>query len=412
MRRIIIDSQSNRLLCGSALEQQYDQRGGLCQVGAGHLVLTRRAVDEAYLRYWRGLGFSLPELVAVGEAGGAATLSDAVLASPGAQAAVARAAQGGDARLEFFCIEEPELRLARELGVPAYCSFDISLPLAGKIAFKQLCGELGLPTVPWVNGATGEAFLDKGRRMLAEGGEVLVKADRGMGGVGCGGMARVATDAELERAVARLVALDMPLFLERVVHPLGKEFSVHWEMGFDGGLERVVFFDTLAENSSYKGAAFPMQGGDVQVAEARGTLERVLAPWLAAHGARGFYCCDIVVDGDGRLYWNDFNPRKGASIYVHDMVERLSRHRFGGRPLAFWHEGLHLDGAGGMGGLGVADVLAALGDLAVPGGDSLVVLTNPGVVPFGRVDLTGVSAHSREAAREAFHQARARLLSS
>ena len=407
MRRIIIDSQSNRLLCGSALEQQYDQRGGLCQVGAGHLVLTRRAVDDAYLRYWRGLGFSLPEIVAVDEGGGADTLSDAVLQSPEALDAVARVARGGDARLEFFCIEEPEHRLARELGVPAYCSFDISLPLAGKIAFKQLCGELGLPTVPWVDGATGEAFLDKGRRMLAEGGQVLVKADRGMGGVGCGGMARVGTAGELERAVARLMALGMPLFLERVVHPLRKEFSIHWEMGFDGDLRRVAFFDTLAENSSYKGAAHPMRGSDAMMAEARRTLERVLAPWLAAHGARGFYCCDIVVDEKGRLYWNDFNPRKGASIYVHDMVERLSRHQCGGRPLAFWHEGLHLDAGDAP---CLADILERLGGLAVPD-ESFVVLTNPGVVPYGRVDLTGVSVRSRESARDAFLLARGRLLS-
>jgi len=64
--RIIVDSQSNRLFKGIRIEQNYDQKGVLCQVGKDHLVITTEPINNEYLKYWKDLGFSLPNLITSG----------------------------------------------------------------------------------------------------------------------------------------------------------------------------------------------------------------------------------------------------------------------------------------------------------------------------------------------------------
>ena len=67
MKRIIIDSQSSRLFVGVEVEQNYDQRGGLCEVGEGHLIITINPIDQSYLNYWSDtLGFTLPTFLVAG----------------------------------------------------------------------------------------------------------------------------------------------------------------------------------------------------------------------------------------------------------------------------------------------------------------------------------------------------------
>lgn len=404
MQRIIIDSQSNGLLRGSALEQRYDQRGGLCQVGAGHLVLTTDPVDQAFLDYWQGLGFSLPRLLAVGPFDPGRTLSELVLANPAACEAIRAAARSGPARLEFFCIEEPERALARGLGVPAYCNFDLSRAYASKLAFKGLCAELGLPTAPWFHHPDPEALLRQGAALMARGQRVLVKTETGMGGVGCGGMATPADSQALALAVRDLAGRDGALFLETRIEPLRAELSAHWEITANGQVADVSVFDSISVNDSYRGTAHPASRDPALAEAARRTVLDTLGPHLARHGALGFYCCDILADTSGTLHWNDFNPRKGASLYVRDMVRRLRAARLGGQPVHYWHEGLRLRQP-----LAVAQVLERLRGLLDPGPGPFLVLSNPGITPFARTDLTAICTSSRAQARALLDAARTRL---
>ncbi len=406
MKRIIIDSQSNVLLRHLEREQRYDQRGGLCQVGDGHLVLTTDPVDPDFLAYWRGLGLSLPTLVAVGPYRPGKTLSELVLDCGPARRAIAALAADGPTRLEFYCIEQAERDLAEALGVPAYCGFDVSMTYAGKLAFKALCADLGLATMDWFHAPDRAAMLARGREMLAAGLRPLLKTESGMGGVSCGGMAAPRDAAELQAALDALWDVDGKLFLERRLDPLRAEFSVHWELRADGAVAEVTVFDSITKDDSYRGTAHPALAEPELAAAAEDTVRRCLAPRLAELGGLGFFCCDVLVGPDGTLYWNDFNPRKGASVYVRDMARRLGAARLGVAEPCFWHEGLRLGGAAG---LTVADVLRRLDGMTEPGPGPFVVLTNPGVVPHGRVDLTGISATSREEARAAFLQARERL---
>lgn len=404
MQRIIIDSQSNGLLRGSALEQRYDQRGGLCQVGAGHLVLTTDPVDQDFLDYWRGLGFSLPRLVSAGPFHPGRTLSELVLASPRAREAIGETAAAGPARLEFFCIEEPERALAQALGVPAYCHFGLARTYASKLAFKALCAELGLPTAPWFHHPDPAALVRQGAALMAGGRRVLLKTETGMGGVGCGGMAAPADVHALERAVRSLAGRHGALFLETRLEPLRAELSVHWEITASGEVVDVCVFDSINIDNSYRGTLHPAENDRALAEAARRTVLEVLGPHLAARGGIGFYCCDILADQDGTLHWNDFNPRKGASVYVRDMVRRLRAARLDDRPVHYWHEGLRLRRA-----LPVGRVLELLRGLLDPGPEPFLVLSNPGITAFARADLTAISCASRAQARSLLDAARVRL---
>lgn len=405
--RIIIDTQSNALLRGSPVEQRYDQRGGLCQVGAGHLVLTTDPVDSDYLDYWRGLGLTLPRLLAVGPAEEGRTLSELVRENAGARAAIREAARAGDARLEFYCLEETERDLARVLDLPAYCSFDISLTYASKLAFKDLCAELGLDTVPWFHHPDQAALVAEGTRRLAAGRPVLVKAEYGMGGIGCGGLALPRTARELERAVWRMGGLGGGrLFLEELLSPLARELSVHWECTGTGEVRDVAVFEPLSRNCTYMGTTFPVDPEDPLAAAAARAVRERFGPGMVARGALGFYCCDVLAAADGTLYWNDFNPRKGASIYVRDMARRVAGARLDGAEPFAWHEGVYLAGGAGV---SAGEALARLNGLLEPDPEGFAVVTNPGVIPYGRVDITGLSTVSRDRARAAFAAAKARL---
>ena len=61
MKRIILDTQSNRHFRGVPLEQMYDQRGGPCQLDDTGIVITTEPIDPEWLEYWQGLGFTLPQ---------------------------------------------------------------------------------------------------------------------------------------------------------------------------------------------------------------------------------------------------------------------------------------------------------------------------------------------------------------
>ncbi|NQU77255.1 hypothetical protein HQ544_01005 [Candidatus Falkowbacteria bacterium] len=401
MIRIIVDSQSNRLFRGVELEQNYDQRGGLCQVGEGDIVITTNPINPGYLDYWQGLGFSIPRLFTVGPFDPRYTLSELILRNEAVLGEISALTRSDLARLEFFCIGDAERRLALETGIQPYCNFEVSIPLSHKLAFKELCRDIGLPTAPWVvckgvSDLSGEVMT-----FLGQGLEVLVKVDDGTGGVSCGGMVKVGDSADLTAAVPVVRGFGERFLVEELIHKVA-EVSIHWEIDNRGNIRIIDLFNQLSRNFSYAGTSSPAdlscQIRDLIVSQ----LTETLGPFLVQNEALGFFCCDIIIDSSGGIHWVDFNPRKGAIIYIHDMAQRLSGIHFGGTSKYFWHEHCRFSEGGSF-----EYVRSKLSGLLTPSeSNPFVVVTNPGVIQFGYLDITGISHKSKEEARDALGRAR------
>lgn len=406
MIRVVVDTQSNRLFRGSRMEQNYDQRGGLCQVGDGNIVITTNPIDPNYLDYWCELGFTLPNLMVAGPYDSRYTLSDLIVLNGSVQDELESILDGRDARLEFFCIEETERLLTKVLGIKPYCSFDVSIALSRKYAFKLLCEEIGLPTPLW-DRCEKDDFQKKAKHFLAQYGSFLVKSNDGTGGVVCRGMGKVENLQDIEDLISSLDMLGNCLVLEKIVQGKRYEASLHWEIDESSELRVIGIFGQLSDNFGYSGSYSPIALEAETHRLIINQLIDILSPALMKRGALGFFCCDLIIDDDNNVFWIDLNPRKGAIIYTYSMVERLSNIHFGGSNLIFFHQHCPI----GSTGCSFEEVRSKVSDLLVPSREPFVVITNPGVIEFGYVDITGISLYSVEEARSIFEIAKSRLLS-
>ena len=394
MIRIIVDTQSNQLFRGIEMEQEYDQRGGLCQVGAGHIVVTTNPIDQEYLEYWQELGFSLPTLLVAGPFDPRYTLSELIISKPALQKEILSLVKGRPARLEFFYIEESEKKLAEVLGIPPYCNFKVSIPLSRKVAFKQVCQQISLPTPSWKICHTKKALLEKGRSFLDKGKRVLIKTNTGTGGLACGGMEKAESIRELEETVSSIDLEKGPFVIEELIEEKMADVAIHWEITPDRHLHIIGLFNQFSTNFSYQGSSFPVQIPFPLQELIKKQLKEKLFPYLLERKALGYFCCDIVIDKEGNPYWVDFNPRKGAILYVYDMTRRLSNIRFGGKKVYFWHEHCKFPGKE-KNKTSFRFIKTLLSDFLTPH-PPFVVITNPGIIRFGYVDITDISLNSIE----------------
>ena len=407
LKRIIIDTQSNALFRGSAVEQNYDQRGGLCQVGEGHAVVTTHPVHADYLRYWELLGFSIPHLVVAGPYSPRHTLSELIINNTEAQKEIIAFAGRDAARLEFFYIEKSEQTLSETLGIPAYCNFDLSLSLSKKLAFKDLCRQLDIPTPDWCYHPEKDHLIESSRKWLASGDSLMIKANDGTGGKACGSMLRIDTPLELSRAAAMIRGSSRQYFTEAMIKEAAAVVSLHWEIDIERKVVPIGLFEHVTRDDSQVGNSHPTILDDRVTAGLWSVLQHRLGPYLLQQGAIGFFQCDIIVDRQGNPYWIDFNPRKGAGIYVWDMVGRLSAKRLNGASCYFSNEHVTFSRSGQK--FTFTTLFRTLEDILEPGQSPFVVITNPGVLEFGCIDITGISVQSRQAAEEILKAARARL---
>lgn len=408
MKRVILDTQSNRHFKGVELEQSYDQRGGICQAGAGDIVVTTDLIDQHFLRYWSGLGFELPEFLVAGPFDPACTLSQLVLRNPDLQRQITSRLNDGPARLEFFCIEESERQVTKALGIAPYCNFDVSIPLSRKPNFKRFFDEIGLRTPPWFACQSREDLVRYGTSLLGAGKTFLLKSEDGTGGIACGGMRHIEDAEQLCFATERELSLGTEFVVEEVV-PRLTEVAIHWEMMTEGNVHPIGIFEQLSSNFGYAGAVWPTQSITEQTRQCiMSEAEGKFWPALLTLGAVGFFCCDIVVDKEGLPYWIDFNPRKGAILYVHDMVRRLSLKYAGGKQGFFKHEHLRLPERANP--YSFSELRALLGDLLQPHYSGFAVVSNPGVIAHGYCDITGISWVSAESAEARFSKAKRRVL--
>ena len=398
IKRVIIETQSNRLFVGSRAEQAYDQRGGLCEVGAGHVVVTTEPYDPDYLDYWKRAGFSLPTLIAAGPFDPACVITDLIARNPVTQSEILQSVNGSPARIEPFWVEKGDLALSETLGIPTYSNIAVCAELACRFSFKQMCERLELPTAPWVGGHTVEEIIDKCRWFSFSAEPVLAKAANCTGGIELGTMLRFSNFADMSAHEETLRGLQFPLVIEHIL-PDVSEVGVHWEISETGEAHFIGIFDQLSRNFSYAGAAFPSIISDMARDRILEDLRERFMPELVRRQAKGFFCCDVLINSSEDIFWTDFNPRKGAILYIFHMVERLAREVFGldSSPWQVSHAHTRLPKMG----LGFAQVQEVLAPLLNPSkSEPFIVLTNPGPIPFGGIDITGLSPSSREEASD------------
>lgn len=406
MRRIILDTQSNSRFIGVLLEQMYDQRGGLCQLDENGVLVTTELINPDFLNYWRGLGLTLPQLFIAGPFDPSCTLSQLILRNTELQQQIRASVNGDPSRLEFFWIEESERHVAEALGIPAYCNFDVAISLSRKPAFKRFFNKIGLRTPSWFSCHNTQDLATHGK-VLLQSGSFLVKAQDGTGGIACGAMECIENEAELATFISKQHNFGDEFVAEEVMDKMA-EVSLHWEMLDDGHVRIINIFEQLSSGFSYAGAVWPPRGiSEATRAQICHEAETILLPALQKLGALGFFCCDILVDKSGVPWWFDLNPRKGAIIYVHDMVRRLSEHHVGQNHGYFRHEHLRLPECAD--GWSFGKIQHILADLLIPGDPAFSVVSNPGVISHGYCDITGISWVSAEAAEKCLEEAKQRL---
>lgn len=390
------------------MDQNYDQRGGLCQACERDIVVTANPIDPDYISYWKEIGLGIPHLISINSSMGdpECTLSESIINNKEVQQEIKQLA-GPDARIEFCYIEETESHLSRILGLPVYCNFDISIPLSRKLPFKNLCRAISLTTPESYFSTEREELLHEGKKLLKTWSSILIKANCGSGGICSGGMFKADTEDELETALAAASKTGQDFYLEKIIHPKMGEIAVHWEIDERGNLLVIGVFDQLSNHFGYDGVCYPSALPEPVIRLVRHQLTEQLAPYLIEKGALGYFCADIVIDDQGIPNWVDFNPRKGAILYVRDMVRRISERYFQAADCPFWHEHIQIPANRKI---SFSHVFQKISDMLDPRQKPFVVITNPGVIPFGYVDITGISRDSKEEAFEFFKKARQRLL--
>ncbi len=320
--RVIVETQSNPLFRGQHSEQSFDQRGGLCQVGHGNVVVTTDEIDCQYLEYWQQLGFTLPTLIQAGSFDPALTLSELIVAKPAVQQDIKLAVNGSPARIELFWVAECDIQLSEVLNIPLYCNPAVSIEYACKYRFKQFCNAVGLRTAPWIGGVSIEEVVESYRRSDLAHGPALIKAANSTGGLNLGTIVWIDSATDLANNLDKLANLVTPLVVEQAVD-VWSEVTVHWEIHDDGVFTIIGIFDQLAKNHSYAGAGLPTTLPLRLQQSILHDLQTRFIPALQEINAKGFFCCDILILQDETVLWTDFNPRKGAILYVYDMVRRL-----------------------------------------------------------------------------------------
>ena len=310
--------------------------------------------------------------------------------------------------MEFSFVEAPEAKLAEALALPAYCGFDVALTFSRKIPFKRLCSQISLDTPPWWFHEDPDRLITEARRLLQAGKALLIKADEGTGGMSIGGIFEVESLEEFEKLISPLQQGGRRFFLEKFIADKIADIAVHWEITDQSDLRITGFFDQISRQCTYSGVSYPsilpQRIHDIILEQ----LQNRIGPYLIQQGGLGYFCCDIIIDRNERPLWIDFHPRKGAIFYIQEMVNRLSRIRQYTSSSYCWHE--HLKIPIRQTALSFSHLAERLKELLHPTEHApFVVITNPGVIQFGYMDITGISYHSKEEAHAIFREAASRL---
>ncbi len=390
-QRIIISSQNNPLFRGIHVEQCYDQRDGLAQVGAGDIVVTTDPIDPYYIKYWKGLGFDLPHLVVAGPFDERYILSELILNSKRVQKEILDYVPSlEDAQVEFFTVSQSEENLLKTLGISSDMNIPFSERFQRKTTSKKLFANLGISTLPYTTFVyTGENQdeLVACAKSIDEH-QCILKKDLGTGGIALGGMFLCDYSKE------SLDAITPGTYVIEPVVEILTEISCHWHIDDGGKISYLGLFEQLAENTSYIGVQSHLEYVSSTLFEQIIAERERLVESIATLGGRGYMCCDIIITTHGEFYWSDLNPRKGAAIYIVEAMNRL-RTIHDMDEGAFYHKHFPYLKKG----LSFCEVQNLLGDLLDVREEGFVLITNPGIIPYGYLDITAFAKDSQKAKR-------------
>lgn len=382
--RVIIDSQSNPHFLGEVQEQRFDQRAALSQGRSGDIVVTTDPIDPLYIDYWKSLGFTIPTLIVAGPFQKEKVLSQLIFDKPEIQDEIMRNLNGSPPRVEFFTPSNPEEILAKHLGLPAYLNFDFAKEMQKKSNFKKLCAELEISTLPYV--ALNKDL--KWKQLIEILGEshngYIAKHIFGTGGAGLGTIIPIQTKEEF-------LSLDgsEDYIIEKLI-PVAMEISMHWEIDFNHKVHFINCFEQLAENVSYVGTVFPTQIPEALYNSIYSEYE-ILTNKISELGGLGYMCCDVLVDENGNFYWSDLNPRKGAILFIYDAVRRFRKnHNLLDQEYFVRHKHIKI------GAESFEEVKELLGYRLRLYPNGIILITNPGIIEFGMLDVTALSFLSHE----------------
>lgn len=382
--RIFIGSQSNPHFLGFLSEQMFEQRD-LTQAHNGDILVTTEPIDQLYLDYWHNhLKYSLPTMITAGPFEPTKVLSDLIIGKPDIQDKIKSSINGASPRLEFFTPMPSEEVLVEHLGLPAYTNFDFAKEMQKKLVFKKLCEEIGISTLPYIAldpSVTWEQVIDS---LGVNRDGYIAKHIYGTGGAGLGTIIPLKSENDFLNLKG-----SENYIIERMI-VVSMEICVHWEIDFNGQVHFKNKFEQLAENVSYVGTIFPTEIPK-NLWDKIWNEYLVLTQKIAELKGLGFMCCDILVDEHGKFYWSDLNPRKGAILFIHDAVSRfLKNHDMTEVP----HFVRHKHNKAKV--KSFNELKQTLGDMLNLTENGIVIVTNPGVIEYGMVDLTAISFLSHE----------------
>lgn len=390
-RKILIDSQTPGLFIGQPSEQAYDARA-MAIAREGDIIITTSPIDPEYLSYWRGLGFGLPNFLHAGPFQPDKCLSTLILNNQNVRRELAQLNKE-DYELHFFItVDGVEEKVAKELGFPAYVNFNFADRYRNKQIAKMLFAEAGVPTLPHLYSKDAGFSFEKCEQQLGKG-PYLAKDIFGSGGKKLNTIIEFSNKEEL-------TAIPFDAFIvERKIN-LFTEIACDWEMGYLGKSKLITWRYQLSENDSFCGTKFPVVVQD-KLAEMLDAEYQKLTRSISAKGGLGHMSCDILIDQDMNSWWSDLNPRKAASFYVCQSVKDLMEIQGRQTPYYFHHKHAHTHSRGVV----FDNIRKVLGDYLDPTKENFILVTNPNVIPYGTVDLTGVSRKSIEEATEILQNA-------
>jgi hypothetical protein len=319
----------------------------------GDVVCLNRSADPDYLAFLRdlGLGVDAGDIVVAAATGKDASLAEALLRDPRAQAEICdRIGSTRRVVLDPFVVAAPEIELAavlsRRLGrdVPVLGgSLELVERANQKHVVRRKALELGVPVAPGeiveVGGAGDLSPLRAAiARQLAPTGRVIVRGSRGASGSST--MLVDARPDSIEAALRQIARrTDNRIYLVEVLYE--GEVSPNLLLYVEPGTGRVRWVGLT--DQCFEGVLAHI--GNVQPTRAtmRGEMlacGRRLAGWLASEGFSGLVGFDFVEYRDARtghraLLLAEVNARTNGAAYPKSAIDRLNavRAREGRAPI-------------------------------------------------------------------------------
>lgn len=255
-------------------------------------------------------------------------------------------------------VTEGVVELSRRLGIDAGDEVGFASEggvdlLNRKSHFRQLAVAHGVPLAPGVVARSPERLSQAVKELLGITGTVILKQDNAAGGAGnialTSGPLRplpgvyetrhVPEDlAAMTECWTELTTAQEPVLVVESYHDADFAFYFEYFVG-DGGrvtflangeIKRRVSQRNDSAEWEWVGLEIPADVPAFTIAEAL-SQSAIFVAAIASMGYRGYLNVDAIVDGDGRLIFNEVNVRWGGGLVLHTIGARLLGPRYADR---------------------------------------------------------------------------------